>query len=60
MTWSINKIQFIIISIFCMIWNCNSLTFDSNSTLTFNIHIVKNLVHHFSIINNFCFLNKPV
>ena len=50
----------LLFAILCVIRNCYSLTFDCNSALTFNIHVIKNLIHHLAVINDFCLLNQTV
>ena len=56
----IYKIKLVVISVLCVIRNGNSLTFYGNAAFALNVHIVKNLIFHFPLVNNIRFLNQAV
>src|SRR5574344_523353 len=60
MTRSVNKVEFVVVSVFCMVRNSHRLAFDCYSAFTLYVHVVENLVFHLAVVNYFCFLNKTV
>ena len=49
MTRSVNQIEGV-----TLISHLNSVTFDSNTTLFFQIHIVQHLIFHLALVDSLC------
>ncbi len=57
---SVYKIQGIGLFVFSFIWQADGLTFYGNSTLSFYVHVVENLIFKIPIKDNMGHLNQTV
>ena len=60
MSRSIDEIEGIGFAVCRNIWQGYSLAFNSDSALTFDIHIVEHLVLHFPLINDMGFFDESI
>ena len=60
MTRSIDQIKDIFLSVPGAVFHMNSLAFDRDTPLTFQLHAVKDLFHHFALFKNAGFFKNPV
>jgi len=60
MTWSIDQIEDVLVSIFCNVRKADGLAFDGDAALTLNIHIVEELIMELTISNLFTKLNHTI
>ena len=60
MPGSVDQVENIFFPVFCLIYSSHGLCLDSNSSLTFQIHIIQYLGLHLSFCQQTGHLNDPV
>jgi hypothetical protein len=56
----VNKVESVYLAILGLILHLYSVTLDSNTLLALKVHIVKNLILHFTLIQRTCHLKQSV
>src|SRR4030043_1901112 len=60
MTWRVNQVENILLSVFSMIGKGNGLTLDGDPPLALDVHIIQDLILEVSLINQPRILNETV
>ena len=59
MSRCVNKVQYIFFTIMCML-HLYGMALDCNTSLSFKIHVVKNLILELPVCKSICYFKKTV